>query len=85
MQSTFQFYKSGIMTGACGTELNHAVVIVGYGTTSAGEPFWKVQNQWGTGWGNSGFILLPRNTDSVKYNGNRGQCGLYMQPLYPTL
>jgi len=31
-QSGFQFYKSGVFSGTCGTNLNHAAVLVGYGT-----------------------------------------------------
>ncbi len=73
------------MTGTCGTAVNHAVLIVGYGATSSGTTYWKVQNEWGTGWGDNGFILLPRNTAAKKYNGNNGQCGLYTEPSYPTL
>jgi len=49
--SYFQSYTGGIMSGtACGTSIDHAVVIVGYGT-SGGVPYWLVRNSWGTGWG----------------------------------
>ncbi|KAF1319668.1 Cysteine protease, partial [Globisporangium splendens] len=36
--------------------LDHAVLAVGYDATS-----FKLKNQWGTSWGNSGFINLKRN------------------------
>ncbi len=43
----FQTYKTGIITtSGCGTQLNHAVTIVGYGSN-----FWIVKNSWGTSWG----------------------------------
>jgi hypothetical protein len=39
-QSVFQFYKSGIIdSAACGTSVDHAVLVVGYGTN-----FWKMKN-----------------------------------------
>jgi len=54
--SYFQSYTGGIMSGtACGTSIDHAVVIVGYGT-SGSTPYWLVRNSWGTGWGEQGYF-----------------------------
>ena len=78
-QSAFQFYSSGVLTAACGTNIDHAVLAVGYGT-DAGVAYWKVKNSWGASWGMSGYILLARGTS---YNGGEGQCGLYNSPSYP--
>jgi len=41
----FQSYKSGTFSGPCGSQLNHAVLAVGY--TSA---YYIVKNSWGTTW-----------------------------------
>jgi hypothetical protein len=43
-QSSFQFYSSGVMTAACGTDVSHAVLAVGYGT-DAGTPYYKVRRR----------------------------------------
>jgi cathepsin L len=79
-QAGFQFYSSGVFSGACGTNLDHGVLAVGYGLDSAsGKNFWKVKNSWGTSWGMSGYILMVRGTAA----GKPGQCGIAMAASYP--
>jgi C1A family cysteine protease len=77
-QDTFQFYSKGVMTKTCGTNLDHGVLAVGYGT-QGGQDFYKVKNSWGADWGMEGYILLGRG---VSY-GSSGQCGIQMDPSYP--
>jgi len=79
-QAAFQFYKTGVLTGTCGTHLNHGVLIVGYGIDKAsGTPYWKVKNSWGGGWGEEGYIRIQR--------GKRwpvgGECGIASHASYP--
>ena len=73
----FQSYTSGIMSGtACGTSLDHAVVIVGYGTSSTGVAYWTVRNSWGTSWGESGYF-------QVQQSEGLGVCGINQDVAYP--
>ncbi|KAL6662241.1 hypothetical protein ACP70R_000100 [Stipagrostis hirtigluma subsp. patula] len=73
--SSFQFYRGGVMTAdGCGTNLNHAVTAVGYGTAEDGSPYWLLKNQWGEGWGEGGYMRLQRGA---------GACGVAKQASYP--
>jgi hypothetical protein len=80
-QKDFQLYKSGVFTGDCGTNLDHGVLAVGYGTLD-GEDYYLVKNSWATTWGDNGYIRLGRGS---KYNSGAGQCGMLMQASYPVL
>lgn len=75
---SFQLYREGVYNGNCGTELNHGVGAVGYGTTQDGIDYWLVRNSWGTGWGEQGYIRMQRGL-----NAPEGLCGLAMDASYP--
>jgi len=80
-QRAFQLYSSGVFTGDCGTELDHGVLLVGYGTMN-NEDYYIVKNSWGKSWGMDGYIYLGRGS---KYNNGDGQCGVLLQGSYPCL
>jgi C1A family cysteine protease len=67
--ASFQTYTGGILTDCQyngPNSLDHAVLIVGYDDTVS-VPYWIVKNQWGTSWGESGYIRLAKGSN---------QCGL---------
>jgi C1A family cysteine protease len=79
--SVFQFYSSGVIDSVkCGTNLDHGVLIVGYGTEN-GKDYWLVKNSWGLNWGDGGFVKIARSS-SVN---DEGICGIAMQPSYPVV
>jgi C1A family cysteine protease len=80
-QKDFQLYQSGVFTGSCGTQLDHGVLVVGYGNMN-GEDYYRVKNSWGTTWGDQGYIYLGRGK---QYNNGAGQCGMLLQASYPTV
>uniref|UniRef100_K7KXU4 Peptidase C1A papain C-terminal domain-containing protein n=1 Tax=Glycine max TaxID=3847 RepID=K7KXU4_SOYBN len=77
--SDFQFYKSGVFTGSCGTELDHGVTAVGYGVSDDGTEYWLVKNSRGTEWGEEGYIRMQRGVDSEE-----ALCGIAVQASYPS-
>lgn len=65
-------YGEGIITDHCGTSIDHAVNIVGYGSEEyEGEmiDFWVVRNSWGWWWGEDGYFRVKRTE-------NKSLCGL---------
>ena len=60
--SAFQFYTGGIVTSNCGTQLNHGVFAVGYGTEN-GVDYYIIRNSWGAGWGEKGYIRIQRGNN----------------------
>jgi C1A family cysteine protease len=75
----FQSYSTGILTDAtkCGTNLDHAVEIVGYGTEN-GIDYWKVRNSWGTSWGEAGYVRIQRSSST----NDIGVCGIAAEPSF---
>ena len=55
----WRYYESGILSeeNNCPTGLDHGVVIIGLNDTGD-KPYWIIQNSWGTGWGNNGYIWI---------------------------
>lgn len=78
-KAVFQIYNSGVFTSTkCGTSLDHAVTLVGYGT-EGGQNYYILRNSWGTSWGEAGYMKILNNGNGA------GICGVQMDTNAPTM
>lgn len=81
-EDPFNDYKGGFFT--CPNngnfpskdDLNHALLLVGYGTDPLRGDYWILKNSYGSNWGDKGFLKLLADK---KIN-----CGLNVFPVLPT-
>ena len=62
-------YRGGIFNGSCRNEVNHALLLVGFGTDPNAGDYWILKNTWGDWWGDNGYMYLPITIGS-------GTCGI---------
>ncbi|GAX77973.1 hypothetical protein CEUSTIGMA_g5415.t1 [Chlamydomonas eustigma] len=77
----FRKYKSGVFSNgtACKggpMDVNHAVLVVGYGHHNDDGPFWVVKNSWSKLWGEEGYFRIRRGEN---------MCGIAVCASYPVL
>ncbi|KAG2433710.1 hypothetical protein HXX76_008078 [Chlamydomonas incerta] len=75
----YNYDGNGYFMGACSnypTMANHAVLIVGYTSTA-----WILRNSWGTGWGDGGYMQLPR----ARGGNDTNKCGVLNGVSYPVI
>lgn len=75
----FQLYRGGVYSSSScsSTNIDHAVLAVGYGVTSSNQAYWYIKNSWGTSWGSNGYMQMARNQNNM--------CGVATQASYPTM
>uniref|UniRef100_A0A3Q2D014 Cathepsin L n=1 Tax=Cyprinodon variegatus TaxID=28743 RepID=A0A3Q2D014_CYPVA len=76
-RDSFQFYQSGIYyeEDCSKEELNHAVLLVGYGYSD--QNYWIVKNSWSENWGNNGYIYMAKDRNN--------NCGIATDATLPII
>lgn len=76
----FMLYSNGVYSSdKCRDsvqDVNHAVLVVGYGTDPVDGPYWVVKNSWGDKWGEDGYFKIARG---------KNMCGIAVCASYPVL
>jgi len=79
VDDAFANYASGVFVDdSCpndADDLDHAVLVVGYGTDPTAGDYWIVKNSWGATWGHNGYIKMARNHNNM--------CGIATDSVYP--
>lgn len=62
--SYFQSYTGGVFNRNSSSQVNHAVVLVGWDDS---QQCWILRNSWGSGWGESGYMRIKYGVNQVGY------------------
>lgn len=64
VDDAFSSYRSGVFnTCNDGSQINHAVNIVGWDDANGG--YWIMRNSWGASWGESGYMRIKYNCSGI--------------------
>lgn len=62
--TAFQAYTSGVFNDNDPGTVNHGVTLIGWDDK---KDAWLIKNSWGTGWGESGYMWIAYNSNSIGY------------------
>jgi len=79
LDATYLKYYTGGVISRGSTDpmkVNHSILVVGYGKSSSGVPYWIVKNSWGPTWGSRGYVLVRRSATA-------NYLAIHSWPAYP--
>ncbi len=72
--SAFQAYRGGVFDKDEGSDVNHAIVLVGwdddYYRDGSNVGVWILRNSWGPSWGDNGYMYIKYGISAVGYAAN---------------
>lgn len=60
----FQAYTGGVFNEVSNKEADHPITLIGW---DDGKQAWRVKNNWGIGWGESGYMWIAYNSNQIGY------------------
>lgn len=63
--SVWHSYETGVFNGCAydsNIDIDHVVVLEGYGSDPKNGDYWLIRNSWGTGFGENGYMRLTRES-----------------------
>lgn len=60
--TSWQTYNGGIITDCISSQIDHAVLAVGYDETAA-TPYWIIKNSWTATWGEGGYVWVAMGSN----------------------
>lgn len=71
--SDIMYYGGGVYSSGDGEhhrsgeweQVDHAVLLMGYGVDEEGRKYWILQNSWGDDWGEDGYFRVARGVDDM--------------------
>ncbi len=67
VNDAFHDYEGGIFSGPQSSNINHAVVLVGWDDNQGSDGVWFLRNSWGSGWGEGGYMRIEYGVSYVGY------------------
>ncbi|OQS06723.1 cysteine protease family C01A [Thraustotheca clavata] len=74
----WRYYSGGIISSCPEMPSDHSVLAVGFGVQN-GVKFFKLQNSWGSTWGEEGYIRVERGV------GGNGTCNVAERIVFPRI
>lgn len=71
--SSWQLYRSGVLSEGCQSQVDHAVIAVGYDSST-----FKIRNSWGSTWGEAGYVRISKSVSNP-------YCLFTDAPVVPTI
>jgi len=68
-------YINASACAAVSNEMDHSIVLVGYGSDARRGDYWTVKNSWSTRFANGGFIDIARGVQCAGICGDPSICG----------